>query len=496
MITRLSAIAILLAVLVVPCQGQTTSTYRGVTILTPDPSGAAGLAWQNNFRALADRLGNHIEAADDPGTSDDSAGTGGETSCMYLSTWRNTTDNGVWLCLAASEGAAVWVEITGGGGGGTGHDAVTLDVDADTLLSITGQALGLDTQAANAVFAGPAIGAAAVPSFRSLVAADIPDLSTTYQSADANLTTYAAITPSANVQSLLGAADYSAMRTLLSLVPGGNVQAYDAGLSIWAGVTPSANGQSLVSAADYAAMRALLTDGVYEPAGVSSADITDSTAAGRTLLTAVDAAAQRTALNVEDGADVTDATNVAAAGAVMEADYDAQTVLVATTDDTPSAVTLAEGTVLGRRSGGNVAALTNAELKTDMSLDNVANVNLAAGNIIGITIDGAGSAISTGAKGYIRVPFSCTIVGAYLLADQSGSCVIDVWKDSWANYPPTVADTITASAKPTLSTSDHGSDETLSGWTTSVSAGDVIGFNVDSASTITRLTLELQVTRN
>jgi len=39
---------------------------------------------------------------------------------------------------------------------------------------------------------------------------------------------------------------------------GVSVQAYDAQLDTWSGVTPSANGQSLVAAADYAAMRGLL----------------------------------------------------------------------------------------------------------------------------------------------------------------------------------------------------------------------------------------------
>ncbi len=39
---------------------------------------------------------------------------------------------------------------------------------------------------------------------------------------------------------------------------GTNVQAYDADLDTWAGLTPSANAQSLVTAANYAAMRALL----------------------------------------------------------------------------------------------------------------------------------------------------------------------------------------------------------------------------------------------
>lgn len=112
---------------------------------------------------------------------------------------------------------------------------------------------------------------------------------------------------------------------------------------------------------------------------------------------------------------------------------------------------------------------------------------------IGITIDGGGSAITTGQKGYRSFPVAGTITRARLLADQSGSAVVDVWKDIFANYPPTVADTITASAKPTLSAQDHSEDTTLTGWTTAVAAGDVFGFNVDSASTITRLVLELTI---
>lgn len=54
------------------------------------------------------------------------------------------------------------------------HAAITLDANADTLLSLSTQALGLDTQAANLVFAGPTSGGAVVPTFRTLVAADIP----------------------------------------------------------------------------------------------------------------------------------------------------------------------------------------------------------------------------------------------------------------------------------------------------------------------------------
>jgi hypothetical protein len=64
---------------------------------------------------------------------------------------------------------------------------------------------------------------------------------------------------------------------------------------------------------------------------------------------------------------------------------------------------------------------------------------------------------------------------------------------AYASYPPTVTNTITASAKPTLSSAAKSQDSTLTGWTTSISAGDVLAFHVDSASTVTRVNLVLTV---
>jgi hypothetical protein len=92
------------------------------------------------------------------------------------------------------------------------------------------------------------------------------------------------------------------------------------------------------------------------------------------------------------------------------------------------------------------------------------------------------------------VDYACTITQVTMLADQSGSVVVDIWKDVYANYPPTVADTITASAKPTITTATKSKDSTLTGWTTNVSAGDTLRFNIDSVTTITRLNLTLKVT--
>jgi hypothetical protein len=102
-------------------------------------------------------------------------------------------------------------------------------------------------------------------------------------------------------------------------------------------------------------------------------------------------------------------------------------------------------------------------------------------------IDGGGSAGTTGAKAWVRAPNAFTIGGMEITADQSGSCVVDIWKDTYANFPPTVADTITASAKPTLSTAQKAQDTTLTGWTKTINAGDYLRANVDSCSTITML---------
>jgi hypothetical protein len=79
-------------------------------------------------------------------------------------------------------------------------------------------------------------------------------IGTNIQAYDADLTTYAGITPSANVQTFLGSADYAAMRTNLSLVPGTNVQTQDALLTSLAGLTTTAGDIIYFTASDTAAI--------------------------------------------------------------------------------------------------------------------------------------------------------------------------------------------------------------------------------------------------
>lgn len=112
---------------------------------------------------------------------------------------------------------------------------------------------------------------------------------------------------------------------------------------------------------------------------------------------------------------------------------------------------------------------------------------------INFVIDGGGSAITTGSKGYVEVPFAASIKRWTLLGDISGCMVIDIWKDTYANYAPTVADTITSASKPTIQSACKNQDSALTNWSTCISAGDILLFNVDSASNITRCTLSIKL---
>lgn len=116
---------------------------------------------------------------------------------------------------------------------------------------------------------------------------------------------------------------------------------------------------------------------------------------------------------------------------------------------------------------------------------------LANQRVIGITIDGGGSSPGIGSKGYIQVPVACTIVSWTLVADVSGSAQITVKKCAYSGFPTTSS--IVASAQPKLASAQIATSSTLTGWTTSISATDVLEFNLDSVTTCTRLTLELVV---
>ena len=119
------------------------------------------------------------------------------------------------------------------------------------------------------------------------------------------------------------------------------------------------------------------------------------------------------------------------------------------------------------------------------------------GQIKGV-FNGQGVTIPTSGNGSffdVQAPFSFTILGWTLIGDQTGSAIIDIQKDTYANYPPTGTDSIVASAPPTITSALKATSTTLTGWTTLINNGDILRFVVSSCSGFTNLNIMLNIRR-
>lgn len=114
--------------------------------------------------------------------------------------------------------------------------------------------------------------------------------------------------------------------------------------------------------------------------------------------------------------------------------------------------------------------------------------------------DGGGSALTAKTFGYLEVPFNCTLNRVTLLADQSGSVVADIRKCTYAQFDagathPVAADSISTGGV-TVSSATKAQNTTLSGWTTTFNAGDILAFvTTGTPATLTRLTISCQVSK-
>ena len=94
----------------------------------------------------------------------------------------------------------------------------------------------------------------------------------------------------------------------------------------------------------------------------------------------------------------------------------------------------------------------------------------------------------------IYIPKKSSIKGVSISTKGGiGSCVVDIWKDTTANYPPTAADTICAAAKPAISAGIVMVDTTLTGWTTALNAGDWLTFHLETSLAFSSIFVTLQL---
>jgi len=202
----------------------------------------------------------------------------------------------------------------------------------------------------------------------------------------------------------------------------------------------------------------------------------------------------------------TSEATTAAAQAVSAATYATtatSSATVATSESTAAAVSAISALTYSTTASSHATtaatsattATSSATVATSEATTATARVNAITSGSITFVIDGGGATITTGVKGFLEIPFACSISGVTLLANTYGSIAIDVWKDTYANFPPDNTDTITAGSEPTISTAVKAQDTDLFGWTTSIDALDILGFNVDSVTDVETVTLSINYLR-
>ncbi len=129
------------------------------------------------------------------------------------------------------------------------------------------------------------------------------------------------------------------------------------------GTDPLSDGHAALHNATSDAVEAVQTELGTTPSGSAATVAARFTAAESATADAqADATTALADAATADGKAVT--AQATADAAVSKATYDAHSVLAATIDDTPAAVTVGEQAIVGRKTGGNITALTAAEVKT------------------------------------------------------------------------------------------------------------------------------------
>lgn len=242
-----------------------------------------------------------------------------------------------------------WVDQTGGGGGGITE-----------VVSDTTPQLGGDLDKNGFEILGMVIGDD-IQGWTSILQGTTASFTTDLQDKLNDLPTAASISASLGLKAPLASPALTGVPTAPTASGGTNTTQVATTAFVTSAVSTLSS--SVISKNDYDANSILYATLDNTPVVLS---VGTSTFVGRKAsgdISAMSASEARTIINVADGADVTNATTVNAAGAVMEADYDAQTILVAVTNNVPTPLTITEGSVVGRLTGGNVTTLSAGDVR-------------------------------------------------------------------------------------------------------------------------------------
>jgi len=144
----------------------------------------------------------------------------------------------------------------------------------------------------------------------------------------------------------------------------------------------------------------------------------------------------------------------------------------------------------------NISGLTASKCVETDSSKNLVSSTGGCGSVVALQggFDGGGGVIVNNSITYARVPSACTVTGWSVVVD-TGTITIDVFKiaNSVGGALPTAS--ITGSATPAISSGNQTYSTTLTGWTTSVAALDVIAFKVTAVASATKASIAVLCTK-
>lgn len=154
------------------------------------------------------------------------------------------------------------------------------------------------------------------------------------------------------------------------------------------------------------------------------------------------------------------------------------------------------GDIITAGASGAIQRLALGATGRRLTSDGTDAVWVAEYRLLQAWLDGGGATLTTGLRVWTSpMPYSGVIEAVYLDIDQDGAIVVDIGKGTtWAASHFT---SICASAKPTITstggTDVTSTDSTLTGWTTTFSAGDRFSFNIDSVTNAQRCMVGLKM---
>jgi hypothetical protein len=123
---------------------------------------------------------------------------------------------------------------------------------------------------------------------------------------------------------------------------------------------------------------------------------------------------------------------------------------------------------------------------------NVKATTVAPTHAITLACDGSGSALTTGTKNPIKIPYGGTLTGWLLEGTPSGSVTVDIFRSADGGGLPVTSIIGGSGTKPALSSATENSSTSFTSWTSTVlTAKDNLAMSLSGVSTTTYAALTL-----